>query len=79
MISVEERVRRSQRLRRRPKLRTVLRTEVYHAAGRSHLDTFLTYLEGWWFRRAVTQLKSIEMKDRILSDELELQMSDLRD
>lgn len=60
-------------------LDNLLKKEVYHAVGRSHLDTFLTYLEGWWFRRAVTQLKSIELKDRILSDEIELQMSDLRD
>jgi len=57
----------------------LLKKEVYHAAGRFHLDTFLTYLEGWWFRRSVIQLKRIELKDRILSDEIELQMSDLRD
>ena len=60
-------------------LDNLLRKEIFHAAGRSHLDIFLTYLEGWWFRRAVMQLKRIETKDRILSDELELQMAELRD
>lgn len=56
-----------------------LKKEIYHAAGRANLDTFLSYLEGWWFRRSITQLQNINAKDRILSDELEAQMADLRD
>lgn len=56
-----------------------LRKEVYHAAGKANLDTFLSYLEVWWFRRSITQLLNVHSKDRILSDELEAQMADLRD
>lgn len=57
----------------------LLQKEIFHAAGRSHQKTFLTYLEGWWFRRVVKQLRGVATKDRILSEELESQMADLRD
>lgn len=57
----------------------LLGKEVFHAAGRSQKNTFLNYLEGWWFRRVVKQLQHIDTKDRILSEELESQMADLRD
>ena len=54
-----------------------LKTEVFHATPREHQDTFLEYLEGWWFRRAVTQLQKLDKRERILSEELEAQMADL--
>lgn len=57
----------------------LLQNEVFHAISREHQDAFLEYLEGWWFRRAVTQLKNIESGDRISSEELEAQMAELRD
>jgi hypothetical protein len=56
-----------------------LRTEVFWAVERRYLDVFLEYLEGWWLRRAVTQLLRINSGDRILAGELEAQMSDLRE
>ncbi|MEI7909082.1 MAG: ABC-three component system protein [Verrucomicrobiota bacterium] len=57
----------------------LLKNEVFFASPRIHQDAFLSYLEGWWFRRAVSQLQNIETGDRILSEELEAQMTDLRD
>jgi len=56
-----------------------LRTEIFWAVERKHQDTFLEYLEGWWFRRAITQLAQMHSGDRILAVELEAQMSDLRE
>lgn len=57
----------------------LLKAEVFHAISREHQDSFLEYLEGWWFRRAVTQLQNIDNGDRISSEELEAQMAELRD
>lgn len=57
----------------------LLKSEVFFAAPRIHQEAFLNYLEGWWFRRAVSQLQNIKVGDRILSEELEAQMADLRD
>ena len=57
----------------------LLKNEVFHAAPRIHQDAFLNYLEGWWFRRAVKQLQNVSSGDRILSEEIEAQMADLRD
>ncbi len=56
-----------------------LKAELFWATERSHQDAFLQYLEGWWFRRVVTQLARINVGDRILGGELESQMSDLRE
>ena len=60
-------------------LDTLLKNEVFFATPRIHQDAFLNYLEGWWFRRAVNQLQNISVGDRILSEEIETQMADLRD
>jgi len=54
-----------------------LRTVVFSAVERKHLDAFLDRLEGWWIRRVLRQLTTIG--DRILAEELEAQMSDLRE
>ena len=56
-----------------------LKTELFWATERKHQDAFLQYLEGWWFRRVITQLARINVSDRILGAELESQMSDLRE
>ena len=56
-----------------------LKAELFWATERRHQDAFLQYLEGWWLRRVVTQLARIDVRDRILGEELESQMSDLRD
>lgn len=54
-----------------------LRTVVFSAVERRHLESFLERLEGWWLRRVLRQLTT--SGDRILADELESQMSDLRE
>lgn len=56
-----------------------LKVELFWATERRHQDAFLQYLEGWWFRRVITQLARIDAGDRILGAELESQMADLRD
>ena len=57
----------------------LLKTEIFYAAPRDCLDAFLEYLEGWWFRRSVTQLQNSDRGDRISSEELDAKMDDLRD
>ena len=56
-----------------------LRKELFYAVDRDHQDIFLSYLEGWWFGRIIKQLRNIDTGDRVLSEELEAQMADLRD
>lgn len=58
-------------------LDTGLRNAVFAAVERHHLESFLERLEGWWLRRIVKQLTTSE--DRILADELEAQMAELRE
>ena len=60
-------------------LNSDLKTEVFWAVERRHHDAFLERLEGWWFRRALKQLSSTSLADRILAAEIESQMSDLRE
>lgn len=60
-------------------LDTLLQAEIFWAVERKHQAAFLNYLEGWWLRRAITQLLHIQTGDRILAAELEAQMSDLRE
>lgn len=54
-----------------------LRTVVFSAVERKHLESFLERLEGWWIRRVLRQLAT--PGDRILAEEFESQMSDLRE
>lgn len=56
-----------------------LRTEVFWACERENHDAFLARLEGWWFRRTLKQLTSPGLSDRIPGEEIEAQMSDLRE
>jgi hypothetical protein len=56
-----------------------LRAEVFWAVDRKYQDAFLERLEGWWLRRTLKQLVDIARGDRILSEEIEAQMADLRD
>lgn len=56
-----------------------LRAEVFWAVDRKHHDAFLERVEGWWLRRVLHQLTRISSGDRILAEELEAQMSDLRE
>ncbi|XYI00001.1 ABC-three component system protein [Sorangium sp. So ce1128] len=56
-----------------------LKQEVFWSAERKHLDGFLERLEGWWFRHVIRQLASTASGTRILSDEIEAEMSDLRE
>lgn len=55
-----------------------LAKEVFWAVDRSYLDSFLTRLEGWWFRRVVRHLDKT-ISDPILSEEIESQMRELRE
>lgn len=54
-----------------------LHNVIFHAVERQHFDAFLERLEGWWFQRVLKQLMVPE--NRILAEELESQMSDLRE
>ena len=56
-----------------------LKTEVFWAVERKHHEAFLERLEGWWLRRALKQLSSTSLADRVLAVEIEAQMSDLRE
>ena len=55
-----------------------LRAEAYLAVKRDYLDSFLTRLEGWWYRRVVQQLNN-PYTHPILSNELEDTVDDIRD
>lgn len=56
-----------------------IRTEVFWAVDRKDHNAFLERLEGWWLRRVLKQLVAVGQGDRILADEIEAEMSDLRD
>lgn len=56
-----------------------LKTEIFWAVERKDHAPFLERLEGWWLRRALKQLASAALADRILANEIEAQMSDLRE
>lgn len=60
-------------------LDNALKSEVFLVVDRKHHDAFLERLEGWWIRRALKQLSSVTTADRLLSAEIEAQMSDLRE
>jgi hypothetical protein len=55
-----------------------LRIQARLSVKRNHLDSFLTRLEGWWYRRAVGQLVSSNTPP-ILSNEIESTIDDLRE
>lgn len=60
-------------------LDSCLRAEVRFAVERQHLDSFLSRLEGWWLRRAIRHLLDRDKTGRVLSQEFEAQMDDLRE
>jgi hypothetical protein len=55
-----------------------LRTVARLAVRRNHLDSFLTRLEGWWYRRAIGQMIDPAISP-ILSSEIESTFGDLRE
>lgn len=55
-----------------------LQNEVRWAVKRQHVVPFLQRLEGWWLRRAVRQLASLN-NEAVLSEEFEAHMDDLRE
>jgi hypothetical protein len=55
-----------------------LRVQARLSVKRNHLDSFLTRLEGWWYRRAVGQLVAPNTPP-ILSNEIESEIDDLRE
>ena len=56
-----------------------LRDAVFYAAEREHLGALLQRLEGWCLRRAIRQLAAGNIDGSILSEEIESEMSDLRE
>lgn len=56
-----------------------LKQAVFWAAERSYHEPFLSRLEGWWCRRVIRHLLKRADGDRILGNELESEMSDLRE
>jgi len=56
-----------------------LKAEVRWAVEKQHLDTFVSRLERWWFRRAIQQLQAPAGSNVVLSRELEAQLDDLRE
>jgi hypothetical protein len=56
-----------------------LKSELLWTTERRHQAAFLQYFEGWWFRRVIAQLVSVNSGDKILGGELEAQMGDLRE
>ena len=56
-----------------------LRVEARLVVRRNHLDSFLTRLEGWWYRRTIAQLTSSDITNPILSNEIESTVDDLRE
>lgn len=56
-----------------------LRAEVRWAAEKQHMDALVSRLEGWWFRRAIQQLRATAGSNVVLSREVEAQMDDLRE
>ena len=59
-------------------LDSALREQVFFAALRCHLDSFLERLEGWWIRRAIGHLAGSGSAP-VLSEELEAEMARLRE
>ncbi|NEZ61062.1 ABC-three component system protein [Adonisia turfae] len=55
-----------------------LRDEARMAVRREYLDSFLSRLDGWWYRRAIKQLMDPDTLP-ILSDEIESEIDDLRE
>lgn len=55
-----------------------LRDEIRFIVKRSHLESFLFRLEGWWYRRVVKQLVSSD-ESPIFSDEIEGVLDELRE
>lgn len=56
-----------------------LRKQVHFSAAPKHLEAFLQRLEGWWLRRVIKQLSSVPQPAGILSDEIEAEMTELRE
>ena len=60
-----------------------LRVQARLIVKRSHLDSFLTRLEGWWYQRVVRQLTAPNAPNispiPILSNEIESKVDDLRE
>jgi hypothetical protein len=54
-----------------------LQAVLFSAVERNRIVPFLVRLEGWWLHRVLSQLT--KPGDRILADEIESQMSDLRE
>lgn len=55
-----------------------LRSQARVAVRRNHLDSFLTRLEGWWYRKAIEQLTDLNSSP-ILSNEIESEVDNLRE
>lgn len=55
-----------------------LQEELWAACERNKAQTFLSYLEGWWYRRVLKSF-SDDSKRIIIGEEIEYQLNDLRE
>lgn len=56
----------------------LLQQEIRFAVERQYLSSFLQRLEGWWFRRSIKHLSKEDDK-KILSEEIDAEISNLRE
>lgn len=56
-----------------------LHAVIFWAVQREHQHGFLKRLEGWWYRRVIKQLAEGAPRAAVLSNELEEEMSELRE
>jgi hypothetical protein len=55
-----------------------IRNEIYYAVESKYLDSFITRIEGWWFRR-VMKFLSVKEISPILSEELDAELGNIRE
>jgi hypothetical protein len=60
------------------KVEEALRNEARIAVKRNQLDSFITRLEGWWYKRAIRQMIDSKVPP-ILSNEIESELDSLRE
>ncbi len=56
----------------------LLQKELWAVCARNKVITFLSYLEGWWFRRVLESILKTERRS-ILGEEIESQINELRE
>lgn len=55
-----------------------LKKAVYYAVERRHLDSYISHIEGWWYRRVLKHLQD-DSATSIRGDEIEVECNRIRD